>query len=223
MPNAFLSIETNFPTFNADQKTEDKIDSMVNYLFILVEQLRYTLNNLDTKNFNATALSNFAADTTEEVTQGLTVLAAQLNQTNQSMAGLSRRVGSLEALPARVEDLEDTMEDAQGDITQVQNNVIGLQSSVSGQDQRLATLELWRNGPNNDGAEADIADLRQRYTDLSASVTALQTSVATLVQEMTALNGVISIDQNNNVEIGNFNKITNLKGIVQVNGGPITS
>ena len=112
MPNAFLSIETNFPTFNRDQKPEDKIDSMVNYLFILVEQLLDTLNNLDTKNFNQTALESFAEDTTAGVEAGLENVATQLNQTNQSVSGLSRRVGVLEGLPPRVNELEDTAQSA---------------------------------------------------------------------------------------------------------------
>ena len=223
MPNAFLSIETNFPTFNSDQKADDKIDSMVNYLFILVEQLRYTLNNLDMKNFNQTALTNFAADTTEEVVEAVTTLATRLNQTNQSVNGLASRVGTLEGLSGRVSDLEEAMEDAEAAITEITGDIGDLQSADTAQQQRLAALELWKDGTNNDGAAADIADLKSRCNTMAADLATLTSSVAVLIEEMTALNGVITIDQNNNVELGNLNKITNLKGIVRINGSPIVT
>lgn len=223
MPNAFLSIETNFPTFNADQKTEDKIDSMVNYLFILVEQLRYTLNNLDLKNFNQTALTNFAADTTEEVVEAVTTLATHLNQTDQNVNSLARRVATVEGLTGRVSDLEDAMDSTEAAISDLQGNIGDLQAADAAQQQRLAALELWKDGTNNDGAAADIADLKSRCNTMAADLAVLTSSVAVLVEEMTALNGVITIDQNNNVELGNLNKITNLKGIVQINGAPIVT
>ena len=223
MPNAFLSIETNFPTFNSDQKADDKIDSMVNYLFILVEQLRYTLNNLDMKNFNQAALTNFAADTTEEVVEAVTTLATRLNQTNQSVNGLASRVGTLEGLSGRVSDLEEAMEDAEAAITEIAGDIGDLQSADTAQQQRLAALELWKDGTNNDGAAADIADLKSRCNTMAADLATLTSSVAVLIEEMTALNGVIAIDQNNNVELGNLNKITNLKGIVRINGSPIVT
>lgn len=223
MPNAFLSIETNFPTFNAEQKTGDKVDSMVNYLFILVEQLRYTLNNLDMKNFNQTALTNFAADTTEEVVEAVTTLATRLNQTNQSVNGLASRVGTLEGLTGRVSDLEEAMEDAEAAITDIAGDIGDLQSADTAQQQRLAALELWKDGTNNDGAAADIADLKSRCNTMAADLATLTSSVGVLIQEMTALNGVITIDQDNNVELGNLNKITNLKGIVRINGSPIVT
>lgn len=222
MPNAFLSIETNFPTFNRDQKPEDKIDSMVNYLFILVEQLRYTLNNLDTKNFNQTALETFAEDTTADVKAGVETVATQLNQTNQSVSGLARRVGILEGLPPRVSELEDAARRAGENIGALQENVLTLQGSDEEQTRRLTELELWRSGTDNDGAEADIRMLKTSVGSMAGSITALQQSVAALTTSMNTLLGVLTVDGGGNVALGNQGRDTNLKGNIKFNGEPVT-
>ena len=60
MPSNWLYIDTNFPTFTGKESPNDKISTIQNYLFMLVEQLRYTLHNLDTANMNLTALEQYS-------------------------------------------------------------------------------------------------------------------------------------------------------------------
>jgi hypothetical protein len=59
MPNAFLSIDQSFPRFSGTEKPDEKIRIIQNYLYMLVEYLRYVLNNLSPDNFNDDALSKF--------------------------------------------------------------------------------------------------------------------------------------------------------------------
>ena len=55
MPTNFLSIDAAFPSI--EDKTQDEINrEMLNYLYMLLEQLRYTLSNLGINNFNESEL-----------------------------------------------------------------------------------------------------------------------------------------------------------------------
>ena len=56
MPSNWLYIDTNFPTFTGEENTEKKVTTIQNYMFMLVEQLRYSLHNLDLSNMNQTAV-----------------------------------------------------------------------------------------------------------------------------------------------------------------------
>ena len=58
MPTTFQLVETTFP--NGEGKTtQEQINGVYDYLFVLLEQLRYTLFNLDESNLNQDALSEF--------------------------------------------------------------------------------------------------------------------------------------------------------------------
>lgn len=216
MPSNFLYIDTNFPTFTGEETSEEQIDSMLNYLRILVEQLRYTLNNLDLDNFNSKAILDWSEASKEDIQQELVTLATQLNQTNQTVAGLSRRVSNLEGLQNRVADAEEAIEElqttardhgtrltaAEGDIDDLQAASLAQQQSIadltvadSAQVQRIAALELWKNGPNNnDGAAADIAKLREDVNAVTAAaaanaalISSLRTDVTNIGNDVTAL------------------------------------
>lgn len=56
MPSNFSYLDTNFPTFERNEDDGSKIAKVQNYLFMLLEQLRYSLSNLDARNFNEAGL-----------------------------------------------------------------------------------------------------------------------------------------------------------------------
>lgn len=259
MPSNFLYIDTNFPTFTGEETSKEQIDSMLNYLHILVEQLRYTLNNLDMTNFNTKAISDWSEASTEDIQQELVTLATQLNQVNQQVAGLSRRVGNLEGLQNRMADAEEDIEElqgailahgnwldtAEGDIDDLQaasitqqQDIANLAKEDSAQVKRIAALELWKNGPNgNDGAAADIAQLRTDVNAATAAATAnaaliaalqkdvtnIGNDVTALITEMAQLKKSISVDDSGNAVFGKTGQRTDIKGNVYVNNLPYVS
>lgn len=56
MPGNILNADTGFPQFTGDESSDAKIDKVMNYLYMLLEQLRYSLSNLDADNFNDAGL-----------------------------------------------------------------------------------------------------------------------------------------------------------------------
>ena len=47
MPSNILSADTGFPQFTKETSDKDKIEQITSYLYMLLEQLRYSFCNLD--------------------------------------------------------------------------------------------------------------------------------------------------------------------------------
>ena len=60
MPDRMHMIDTGFPNFSGYEKTEEKVEAIQNYLFMLLEELRFLLRNLDADNFNDAGLAEIA-------------------------------------------------------------------------------------------------------------------------------------------------------------------
>lgn len=67
MPSNFLTADTTFPILRDEQSTDEKFRVMTDYLFMLLEQLRYTLGNLGEKNFNDAELEGITKRIAEPV------------------------------------------------------------------------------------------------------------------------------------------------------------
>lgn len=108
MPTAFQLVETSFPQPD-NKNTEQKIDGIYDYLFILLEQLRYTLFNLDGSNVNQSALSDFVQNISEPI-------YAKIRDTDENVNELSITAQGLAA----------AVQDAEGKITVLTLTVDGL-------------------------------------------------------------------------------------------------
>lgn len=61
MPNSFRALDA-LPQFTGTERTEDKVAAIQNYLFMLLEELRYILQNLGTDNFNSDELDGLKTE-----------------------------------------------------------------------------------------------------------------------------------------------------------------
>ena len=52
MPTQFAALDNAFPAFAGGESTEQKVDALYDYVFLLLENLRYILRNLSPENFN---------------------------------------------------------------------------------------------------------------------------------------------------------------------------
>lgn len=114
MPTTFQLVETTFP--NGEGKTtQEQINGVYDYLFVLLEQLRYTLFNLDESNLNQNALSEFIKNISEPIYAKIEDTDKNVNELSITAKGLAGRISN-----------------AEGDITEISATVDGLQTSVSG-------------------------------------------------------------------------------------------
>ena len=230
MPSSFLYIDTNFPTFTGEESTKEQIDSMLNYLFILVEQLRYSLANLDASNFNAKGLSDISESSTKDLTEQVVSMQAQINQTNQTVARLAIRVSVQEGMQQRLEDAEDAIQLLQQSDLEQRDAVNALEESSNTHNQKIAQLELWQNSAAEELTEmrndlntvmVQAAANERAITQLTTDMTNIGNDVQALIQEMATLKNSISVDESGNAVFGKTGQRTDINGSVYINNIPL--
>lgn len=128
MPTTFQLVETTFP--NGEGKdTQEQINGVYDYLFVLLEQLRYTLFNLDGSNINQNALSEFIKNISEPIYAKIADTDENVNEISITAKGLDARLS-----------------DAEGNITQLDTTAKGLQVSVSNLDGAVTNIKTDVNG-----------------------------------------------------------------------------
>ena len=150
MPSNWLYIDTNFPSFTQKESDGEKIETMQDYLFMLVEQLRYTLRNLDLKNMNKAAMNGFLQNIREPIYAKIEDTNKNVNELSITAQGMSARIssaeGSITQLGVTADGLAARIGDAEGNITQLQATAKGLQASVSNLNGSVTNLTADVNG-----------------------------------------------------------------------------
>ena len=136
MPSNWLYIDTNFPSFTQKESVNDKVETMQDYLFMLVEQLRYTLHNLDLSNMNKTAADGFVKTITQPIYAEIKNAEGSITQLGVTAEGLAARMSSAEGnitqLTATADGLRARISSNEGSITNLTADVNGIRTQVSG-------------------------------------------------------------------------------------------
>ncbi len=136
MPSNWLYIDTNFPSFTQKESVNDKVETMQDYLFMLVEQLRYTLHNLDLSNMNKTAADEFVKQITDPIYGEIKDAEGNITQVALVAEGLAARIGDAEGnitqLQATAQGLSASISNLNGSVTNLTADVNGIRAQVSG-------------------------------------------------------------------------------------------
>lgn len=116
MPSNWSMIDNNFPSFTGEERPREQIAQLQNYLMLLVEQLKYQLNNLSAINWNDSALKDLQADTTKDVEEELGNVAGDLSQTATDLADVVERLRRVETALAALEIAKDDHETRIGEL-----------------------------------------------------------------------------------------------------------
>lgn len=95
MPNIWTAVDANFPTVSPEEDPQQQIQKLLNYMYVLQEQLKYTLNNLDQTNWNGTALTNYSAQTNAPVQQQQTSLEKRIAELQKSIDQVNLRCDAI--------------------------------------------------------------------------------------------------------------------------------
>ena len=128
MPSNLLTVDTAFPAFTEEQTTDQKLDVVTNYLYMLLEQLRYTLQNLGAGNFNDTELDEIG----QTITRPLSVQ-------------LENAAGAIAELTLTADQLTSRLEDAEGNLSAVEQYARSITLSVSN-GETSSTIKLLAGG-----------------------------------------------------------------------------
>ena len=148
MPTDFLSADSSFP--NLEGKTQDeKIAQLTSYLYMLLEQLRYSLSNLGQENFNTTELETLTEtirqpiyvqleDTEKGLSTQLNVLNGNFNAVfegvdwNNDVTKYTKVVGDINGIYTEVYD-EETGE------SRIEQNATAITAEVKARDAAIAS------------------------------------------------------------------------------------
>ena len=102
MPNNWQMVDSNFPTITGDEPVKEQIGKIIDYLQILTEQLQYQLQNLDSSNWNASALTQLEDSAVERI-------SATLTELNSKLDAVAGRISSAEGIVGRMKTVEDSI------------------------------------------------------------------------------------------------------------------
>lgn len=167
MPSNILNADVGFPEFSEEQNDKEKIDQIVNYLYMLLEQLRYSLYNLDADNFNDKGLEELQLLITEPIYAHLEDDEGKIADLAVTAAGLSSRMTSVEGgvstLTQTANALTGRISDAEGNITSLQATASGLYADIH--DQETGAFALI-------SANANAITQKVSAGDVSAAISA---------------------------------------------------
>lgn len=193
MPGNILSADTQFPNFAGQESLAEQIRTIRNYLYMLLEQLRYTLNNLDAGNFNSEGLKEIQDAISQPILKQLSDTDGNLTELQATAAGLASRVssneGDISQLEQTAQGLSSRVGDAEGNISSLQQTANGLSSRVSSAEGNISSLQQTANGLSSrvSNAEGSISSLSQTASGLETRVANAEGAVSTVSQKV---NGV---------------------------------
>lgn len=193
MPGNILSADTQFPNFTGQENPAEQIRTIRNYLYMLLEQLRYTLNNLDAGNFNTEGLKEIQDAISQPILKQLSDTDGNLAELQVTAAGLASRVssneGDISQLEQTAQGLSSRVGDAEGNISSLQQTANGLSSRVSSAEGNISSLQQTANGLSSrvSNAEGSISSLSQTASGLETRVANAEGAVSTVSQKV---NGV---------------------------------
>lgn len=193
MPGNILSADTQFPNFAGQENPAEQIRTIRNYLYMLLEQLRYTLNNLDAGNFNSEGLKEIQDAISQPILKQLSDTDGNLAELQVTAAGLASRVssneGDISQLEQTAQGLSSRVGDAEGNISSLQQTANGLSSRVTSAEGNISTLQQTANGLSSrvSNAEGSISSLSQTASGLETRVANAEGAVSTVSQKV---NGV---------------------------------
>ena len=193
MPGNILSADTQFPNFAGNESPAEQIRTIRNYLYMLLEQLRYTLNNLDAGNFNTEGLKEIQDAISQPILKQLSDTDGNLAELQVTAAGLASRVssneGDISQLEQTAQGLSSRVGDAEGNISSLQQTANGLSSRVTSAEGNISTLQQTANGLSSrvSNAEGSISSLSQTASGLETRVANAEGAVSTVSQKV---NGV---------------------------------
>lgn len=121
MPSSLMLSDSSMPRFTEGQSDTERLKAIYSYLFMLVEQLRYSLSNLGADNFNETALDEIETSISEPLEKDIKSIV-------QVIAGEDGKLSELVQTPV---SLISRISDNEGNISQLTQTINGLTLSVS--------------------------------------------------------------------------------------------
>ena len=176
MPSNILNTDVMFPQLTGGKSTEQTIYEVLNYLYMLREQLRYSLANLGIENINPTSFEEIANIITEPVYLQIKDeegnMASLIAEVDSLSSRLTDTEGNVSSLVQTTTSLSTRMTDAEGNIGTLQVTATSLQTSVSSLDGEVTKITQTVNGLElsvTNGEDSSVLRLMSGSAQLSSA------------------------------------------------------
>lgn len=170
MPSSILNTDIMFPNLSG-KSTEQQVFTIMNYLYMLKEQLTYSLSNLGLDNINANSFIEIAGIINQPVILRLDGVDGSLAEINVNLGTVSSQLqdaeGNISSLQQTATSLTSDISDLEGNYTTLQQTVSGLRITASN-GTTSSTLTLTSNGVQLSSTNVQITGM-VTFTDLSTS------------------------------------------------------
>lgn len=150
MPSNLLNADVSFPQFTRETSNGEKIEKISSYLFMLLEQLRYSLANLDKDNFNDAGLEEIGRIVTEPVYVRIEGVEGGIHELNVTAQLLSSRIedaeGNVSELTQTAKSLGSKIENVEGDISSLTQTAESLSTKIEDAEGNISELTQTVNG-----------------------------------------------------------------------------
>ena len=198
MPSSLQTLDTAFPKIDEHQTTEENFLQVTNYLYMLLENLRYTLGNLGEENFNDTELDSIAKLIQEPIWARIEDDEGNIHTLNVTAENLLSQVsdinGNLSTLQQTANTLSSRITNTEGDISTLTQTASSLSSKISDAEGNLSSLSQTVNGLSTkiSNAEGNISSLQQTASSLSTKVSNVEGNISSLQQTASSLSTKVS-------------------------------
>ncbi len=193
MPTAQMLTEEALPKYRAEDRDSDRIKTIYNYLFMLVEQLRYSLGNISEDNFNAASLDKIKSDISEPIYRRIEDSDGNISTLIQTAEMLQSRIsnaeGDISTLTQTATSLSSRISDAEGNISNLTQTATSLSSRISDAEGNISSLTQTAGSLSSriSDAEGDISSLTQTAGSLSSRISSAEGSISSISQ---TVNGI---------------------------------
>lgn len=151
MPSIFAALDHNLPRFTGEESLEKKVSLLQDYQYQLLEQLRWGLAHLDTRNMNMDAMNGWASEITEPLSARIEDAEGNITRLGITAQGLAAQIrdanGNITALQATAQGLQTTVSNQAGQINSLQQTASTFAVNISNlQTGQAASLKMGANG-----------------------------------------------------------------------------
>lgn len=200
MPSDLMFSQSAFPNLTAEQSTDEKIRVILNYQYMLLEQLRYSFRNIGADNFNERELIVLGEEIREPVVEQVNEVGERVDTAEQTIVTVSQNVDGIQTRVSTAETNISTLtqtagaitarvSDAETNISTLTQTAAGIQTRVSDAETNISTLTQTAGAITTrvSDAETNISTLTQTASGISTRVSDAETNISQLTQTAAGL------------------------------------
>lgn len=188
MPSNLLTADTMFPDLTGRQSTDEKFVIVTDYLYMLLEQLRYTLSNLGPENFNSAELDGLTSMITEPIYARISDTEGNITALQVTAQGLIGRISDVEgnqtALGVTAQGLISRVSSVEGNVNTLSQTAAATTAQISDLYGNMSVLQQTATGLTSriSSAEGNISTLQQTATSLTSRIGSAEGDITSLEQ-----------------------------------------